>query len=88
MGDRTEYFDPSNPTKKICYGVVVVKSLQWPGSYTFWHKDRTLSIYVGSGYKYESKSYYPLHPPVVMQDPVEYGEQPEPTPLEEPEAPK
>ena len=85
FGDSAEYYDPMNPKKKVCYGTVVVRSLLWPGCYTFYNNSRYTSIYVGSGLKYESESYYPLYPPLVMNDPQEYGEQPEPTPLFEEE---
>ena len=33
MGDSSEYLD--NTGKTVCNGVVVVRSLQWPGSYNF-----------------------------------------------------
>lgn len=70
-GDKEDYFDPAKPNKKINYGVVVAKSLQWPGKYSFYTQGRYLSIYVGSGQKYETKSYHPLHPPHVNEDPHE-----------------
>ena len=86
MGDTTEYFNPIKPTKKINNGVIVVRSLQWPGAYTLYHQGRTLSIYVGNGLKYEgsttaSAGYFPIFPPKVMSDPPEFKEIPEPTPL-------
>ena len=84
MGDKTEYYNPMKPNKKICYAVIVVKSLQWPGKYQFYTDGRYLSIYVGNGHKYENVSYHPLHPPTVNDDPEEIPEQPEPNPLEEP----
>ena len=45
-----------------------------------------MNIYVGNGHKYEEISFFPVHPPVVKSDPVEYEIQPEPTPLHEPVA--
>lgn len=87
MGDTTEYFNPIKPTKKINNGVVVVRSLQWPGAYTLYHQGRTISIYIGNGLKYEGSAssqavgYFPIFPPKVMNDPPEFKEQPEPTPL-------
>lgn len=45
-----------------------------------------MSIYVGNGHKYEEISYFPVNPPEVKNDPVEYDTQPEPTPLHEPVA--
>ena len=45
-----------------------------------------MNIYVGNGHKYEEISFFPVHPPIVKNDPVEYDIQPEPTPLHEPVA--
>ena len=88
FGDSTDYFNPIKPTQKINNGVVVVRSLQWPGAFTLYSGNRTLSIYVGNGHKYEgSAGYFPLFPPKIMNDPAEFVEQPEPTPLTM-EAPK
>ena len=86
MGDCTEYL--SETKKSVCNGVVVVRSLQWPGSFNFYFQGRYLNIYVGNGLKYEETSYFPIHPPIVKADREEYPLQPEPTPLEEPEAKK
>ena len=72
-------------TGKACSnGVVVVRSLQWPGAFNFYCKERYECIYVGNGHKYEEASYFPVHPPTVNDDPEEYNNQPEPTPLESP----
>ena len=88
LGDSTDYFNPQKPSKKINNGVVVVKSLQWPGAHTLHNNGRTLSIYIGNGLKYEGTTstanpggYFPVFPPKVLGDPVERVEQPEPTPL-------
>lgn len=69
------------PKETVNYGVVVVRSLQWPGAYTFYSQGRYTQIYVGNGHKYETETYYPVHPPKIMEDPYEFDEQPEPTPL-------
>lgn len=37
--------------EKICHGAVVVKSLWWPGAYSFFHRGRTSQIYCGDGQK-------------------------------------
>lgn len=81
-GDSTEYLNEAKKT--VCNGVVVVRSLQWPGAYNFYNNGRVTQIYVGNGHKYEEKTYYPVHPPTVNEDPEEYHIMPEPTPLEEP----
>ena len=68
------------------YGVVVLKSLRWPGSTTCWKGTQQYQIYVGNGLKSEEKSYYPVFPPEIPVDPEDVDEQPEPTPLEAPPA--
>jgi len=82
MGDTTEY--KTEGGKIVSNGVVVVRSLLWPGSFNFYYQGKYMSIYVGNGHKYEAVSYFPVHPPTVLPDPDEYDLQPEPTPLEEP----
>jgi radial spoke head protein 4A len=42
LGDATDYFNPQKPSKKINNGVVVAKSLQWPGAYTIHTNGRSL----------------------------------------------
>jgi hypothetical protein len=54
---------------KVNYGVVVVKSLLWPGAFSFFTQGKWLQIYVGDGLKYENKTYYPTFPPKVREDP-------------------
>ena len=82
MGDKNVYADPAVPKKQVNYGVVVVRSLQWPGAFTLYSQGRYLSIYVGNGLKYETQTYYPINPPLIMEDPGDmWPEQPEPTPL-------
>lgn len=90
MGDSTEYKGVSN-------GVVVVRSLQWPGSYSFYNNGQFQQIYVGNGHKYEqAASFYPIDPPLIEEDPAEFEGPEEPAqnapvvaeaPAEEEEAP-
>ena len=84
MGDQTRYKD--NRGREVCHGVATVRSLQWPGAFTFYFQERYISIYVGNGHKYEEVSYFPLHPPKVMADPTEYESFHEPNPKNEPKA--
>ena len=65
------------------YGTVVVKSMWWPGSYTFYNNQRTLFIYCGDGLKHEQQSYYPVEPPSMMQEREEKPVCAEPNPTEE-----
>lgn len=65
------------------YGTVVVKSLWWPGSYTFYNNKRTLFIYCGDGQKHEAQSYYPISPPVMMSEVPEKKCYYEPNPTKE-----
>ena len=86
MGDSGVYRTESKKT--ICHGVIVVRSLKWPGSFNFYYQGRYFTIYVGNGHKYEETSYYPIHPPTVQDDPEEYADHFEPNPLNEPKAPE
>lgn len=73
MGDCTEYKGVSN-------GVVVARSLQWSGSYSFYNQGQCHQIYVGNGHKYEqSATFYPVDPPLIEMDPKEYDGPEEPT---------
>ena len=73
-GDPTEYpneYDPKAPT--VCNGVVVVRSLLWPGAYSFYYKGEIKQVYLGCGHKFEQAGqYYPVNPPKVNEDPEEY----------------
>ena len=80
-GDPEEYKNEAG--KKVCNGVVVVRSLQWPGAYNFYYQGKYTSIYVGNGLKYEEASYFPVNPPRVLSDPDEYNVMPEPNPSDE-----
>jgi hypothetical protein len=70
MGDATEY--KTEAGKTVSNGVVVVRSLQWPGAFNFYYQGKYTHIYVGGGHKYEEASYFPVHPPAVLSDPEEY----------------
>lgn len=70
-GEKDVFGTPKNPLDKVNYGVVVVKSLQWPGAYTFFSQGRWMQVYVGDGLKYEQKTFYPVFPPKIMDDPIE-----------------
>ena len=89
MGDATEFKDEKKPNAVVSNGVVVVRSLQWPGAFSFYCNDTWHQVYLGSGHKYEqTTSYFPVLPPTVLEDPMEFPLGPEPTPLEEPVAAK
>ena len=62
-GDTTEYLTESGKT--VSNGVVVVRSLIWPGSFNFYSQGKYSCIYVGNGHKYEEQTFFPVHPPVV-----------------------
>lgn len=66
----------------------MVRSLLWPGAFNFFTNGQIKQIYLGNGQKFEQKApcYYPINPPSINEDPSEYGDGPEPTPLEEPVA--
>jgi hypothetical protein len=76
-----KFLDEKTQQCKNNYGVVVVKSMWWPGSYTFYCQDKTMQIYVGDGMKHESQTYYPVHPPMMVPDKKEIpcAQEPNPT---------
>lgn len=59
----------------MCHGVVVVRSLTWPGAFTFYQNGKQTTLYVGSGLKMTDKvKPFPVCPPVLNTDEEEYGE--------------
>ena len=74
-GDSTEYASDSG--KLVCHGVVVIRSLVWPGAFTLFKNGQWTAIYVGNAMKFSGKVQlrpYPLSPPILNDDPTEYGE--------------
>ena len=55
----------------------------WPGSYTFYHNQQTYQIYCGDGHKFEETTYYPIHPPKMIDERPEKKVADEPNPTEE-----
>lgn len=85
MGDPSDYKDEKNPGKTVSNGVVVVRSQIWPGAYSMYYKDTVYQIYLGNGQKKTyPQSMFPVNPPTVLDDPEEYDDGPEPTPLHPP----
>lgn len=64
----------------------MVRSVLWPGATSFYQNGRMVQVYLGNGHKFEQAKpcYFPINPPEIMDDCEEYGDEPEPTPLEEP----
>ena len=79
-------FGVYNLTQKnavISHGVVILRSLLWPGSFTFYSDaNRNQQIYFGDGLKFESKQYYPSQTPMMQEDPEERLFYVEPNPTE------
>ena len=74
-GDPTEYANESGAL--VCHGVVVIRSLIWPGAFTLFQNGKQTAIYVGNAMKFSGKEQlrpYPLSPPILNEDPTEYGE--------------
>jgi hypothetical protein len=81
MGDSSEYKDSAGRVESN--GVVVARSLQWPGAFNFYSKGRYFFFYVGDGLKYEDKQFFPVSPPTMMGDPEEHPVEAEPNPSDE-----
>jgi len=85
MGDTTEYADEKVANQTVSNGVALVRSMIWPGAYSLYNRGRVIQIYLGNGHKNtQVKSMFPVNPPTVLDDPDEYDEGPEPTPLHAP----
>jgi hypothetical protein len=61
--------------------VNVIRSLRWPGAVTVAKGGKFTNIYVGYGLKRGDPSFNPVEPPMVLSDPTDQSEMPEPTPL-------
>ena len=73
VGDSQEYVTEQG--KPCCHGIVVIRSLYWPGSFTFYQNGRQTTVYVGDGNKFTDKMRpFPVKPPTLNLDPTEYGE--------------
>lgn len=81
-GDKSR--QPTLDGKSEHNGIVVLKSLRWPGSTTVWKGNKWYQIYVGNGLKYEKQSFYPVESPLVPTDPVDLEEYVAPEPEEIP----
>lgn len=68
--DTYDTFKNGKGGAELNYGTVVVKSMWWPGSYTFYNQSKTSQVYCGDGQKHElpGAKYYPILPPVMMED--------------------
>jgi hypothetical protein len=77
----TEY-SAANPTaQKQVFGVIVVRCNTWPGAFSFFTQQKQhMQVYMGDGLKFESKTYYPVHTPMMQVDPVERLTYAEPNP--------
>jgi hypothetical protein len=64
------------------FGTVVVKSMLWPGAFTFYNNKRTQFIYCGDGLKHETQTYFPIEPPMMVDEVPEKKpcDEPNPTP--------
>lgn len=67
---ETDQIDPKTGKVSLNYGTIVIRSQWWPGAYCFYNQGRNLQIYVGDGQKNEPSnvSYYPVTPPVMMEE--------------------
>ena len=77
-----EYFDEKTQKSNKNNGLVVVKSQWWPGSMTFYSGDKTYQIYSGDGLKRDEVPYFPVDPPVMIEDREERPCYDEPNPTQ------
>lgn len=76
VGDQSEFLHPV--TGKLVSGAVLhLKSTVWPGFNLFYKDGEMFRLYVGSGEKYATKSYFPkltVNVQVDEEDPVPIDE--------------
>lgn len=79
FGDSCTYkaANPQHPNQDLNYGVVAVKSTVWPGALSFFWCGKWGDLYVGDGHKHEDITYFPVQPPMIMEDPDEREVMPE-----------
>ena len=58
----SDYVNAKSGQRTENYGCVVVKSLQWPGSFNFYSNGSIQQVYCGDGLKHENfgVTYYPI----------------------------
>ncbi len=81
LGDKQLYKEESKKNATTG-GIIVLRSLVWPGAYVLYQNERWYNIYVGNGHKADGKDYYPVYPPMVWTEPVDVTEMSEPNPKE------
>ena len=75
---------PNPPLPPITDIVISLRSLVWPGMMYVSKDGQTSSLYVGDGMKYEPETpYYHKFPYLIMSEPKERAENPEPNGVEE-----
>lgn len=77
-GDQTIYLNPQG--EEVCNGLNIFKSLRWPGALTVQQNGKWVQIYLGNGLKGGTETYYPISPPVILEEPEDIEEQYEPNP--------
>lgn len=85
-GDLQPYNKPSGEGT-VSYAINVLKSNRWPGAHTVSKNGKYFFIYVGDTVKRGADFFNPTEPPMVLEDPREPGEEPEPN-GKEPAPPK
>ncbi|CAD8085745.1 unnamed protein product [Paramecium primaurelia] len=90
VGDTTDYNPLSKDTNnKVNNGVIIIKSLVWPGLVTVYSNKVLSQLYYGYGYKATNNHFYPKQPQQVQSEQPDLPEQPEPNfPAEVPQQPQ
>ncbi|CAD8116456.1 unnamed protein product [Paramecium sonneborni] len=79
VGDTTDYNPLAKDTNnKVNNGVIIIKSLVWPGLVTVYSNKVLSQLYYGYGFKATTKHFYPKQPQQVQTEQPDLPEQPEP----------
>ena len=63
-------------------GIIMIRSLIWPGAYIFYKDGRWFNFYIGFGHKFDNCEYYPISPQLPRECFSDPAEQSEPNPKE------
>lgn len=84
MTGDAQMYKEENKKVPTTGGIIVIKSLVWPGAYVIYQNERWFTFYAGYGHKADQQDYYPVHPPLPQFEPEDTAEQAEPNPKEAP----
>eukprot|EP00830_Metopus_es_P004108 TRINITY_DN137_c0_g1_i1.p1 TRINITY_DN137_c0_g1~~TRINITY_DN137_c0_g1_i1.p1 ORF type:complete len:482 (-),score=119.79 TRINITY_DN137_c0_g1_i1:21-1466(-) len=84
-GDEQQYNPVPPKTATLCYGVIALRPVRWPGAITVYQNGKWQSLYVGYGIKNAGDPFVPIGPAAMGVDQEDPEEAPEPNPQKLPD---